>query len=126
MTLPEGAPHEPIGALLARLRTVMQGQAEAINADDFEGLEHLTAEREPLVAALEHYAAADLRPEEHGLAEQVAALDQQLIALARESLNRTGQEIRDLHRGRGALNEYRRRGQTLIQNLAYLGQQDSP
>jgi hypothetical protein len=113
-------PREPLGALLLQLRAVVQAQAEALEADDFDGLESLTTEREQLVVVLGGYTAADTRPDDRALIEQVGALDQRLIALAREGLERTSQELRDLHRGRGALNEYRRRGQNLIVNLAQL------
>ncbi|MCC7369086.1 MAG: flagellar protein FliT [Chloroflexi bacterium] len=113
-----------LGMLLARLRTIVQAQAEALLADDFDRLEVLIAQREPLVADLSSYGITDLSVLDRALAEQVAALDQQLLALVRESLDRTGQEMRDVERGRTALAEYRRRGQTLIRNLAYLGQHE--
>ncbi|MGE3269626.1 MAG: flagellar protein FliT [Chloroflexota bacterium] len=111
--------------MLAQLRAVLQGQADAISTDDFDGLARLSEAREPLVSLLAQYTAADLGPEEHLLAEQLGALDQQVMALAQESQARTGQELRGIHRGRSALTEYARRGQTLIRNLAYLGQQDA-
>jgi hypothetical protein len=113
-----------IGEVLAHLRALIQAQAEAINTDDFDRLDQLTAEREPLVAELNQYTAADLNADDHVLAEQVTALDQQLAELTRESITRTGQEIRDLDRGRAALHQYGQRGQKLIQNLAYQNQQD--
>lgn len=111
-----------LGMLLARLRNVVQAQAEALLADDFDRLEELIEQREPLVAELNGYGVSDLSVLDRGLADQVAALDQQLLALVRESLDRTGQELRDVERGRVALVEYRRRGQNLIRNLAYLDQ----
>jgi hypothetical protein len=113
----------PIGALLVQLRVMMQAQAEAINTDNFDVLEQLTVEREPLVGQLSHYGVADLNAEDRVLAEQVAALDQQLMELTRESLTRTGREIRDLDRGRTALHQYGQRGRQLIQNLSYLNRQ---
>ena len=114
----------PIRDLLGQLRVLLQAQAEAINTDSFDVLEQLTAEREPLVAQLSRYIVRDLDAADQALAEQVAALDQQVVELARESILRTGQEIRDLDRGRAALNQYGQRGRQLIQNLAYLNQQD--
>jgi ABC-type phosphate transport system auxiliary subunit len=121
---PSSAEDAPsIGALLAQLRSMMQAQAEAINTDDFVLLERLTTEREPLVGQLSHYAVADLNAEDRVLAEQVAALDQQLMELTRESITRTGREIRDLDRGRTALQQYGQRGRQLIQNLSYLNRQ---
>ena len=130
MTLPEpssaheSAPgHEtrpqPISKLLTRLRVLLQAQADAINNDSFDVLEQLNTEREPLVAELGRYTAADLNTADHALAEQVGALDQQLLELTRESIMRTGQEIRDLDRGRAAIHQYALRGKNLIQNLAY-------
>lgn len=115
---------EPISELLTRLRTLLQSQAEAINSDSFDLLDELNLEREPLVTALSRYTVADLNSADHALAEQVAALDQQLVELTRESIMRTGQEIRDLDRGRAALNQYGQRGRNLIQNLAHQTEQD--
>jgi hypothetical protein len=118
------APHElPLHELLRQIRTVLQAQAEAINTDDFDGLARLADERDLLVTRLGAYAASDLDAATRTLVEQVAALDQLLVPLTRESQLRSGAEMRDLERGRIALQEYRRRGQTLIQNLAYLSQQ---
>lgn len=113
-------PRVALGIVLARLRTVLQEQANALSAEDFEGLERLYAERERLVVVLDRYAPADLPPQGRALLEQIQALDQRLLVLARDSLDRTAQEMRDVQRGRGALIEYRRRGETLIQNLAQL------
>src|SRR5688572_3135418 len=101
----QDALREPISELLTRLRALMQSQAEAINSDSFDLLDELNLEREPLVTALSRYTVADLSSADHALAEQVAALDQQLVELTRESIIRTGQEIRDLDRGRAALNQ---------------------
>ena len=112
----------PLGTLLSRLRIVLQKQADALSADDFDGLERLDAVREQLVAALGLHTPADIRPEDRALLAQVEALDQRLLAVARESFERTGQELREVHRGRGALSGYRQRGQNLIQNLALLDQ----
>jgi hypothetical protein len=120
MTQHAQAAREPLGTVLHRLRVVLQQQADALSAEDFDGLARLDAEREQLVAALIAYTAADTRPEDHGLLDQVGALDQRLLAVAREELRRTGQELREVHRGRGALNQYRQRGQTVIHGLARL------
>ena len=114
----------PIGELLTQLRATLQAQAEAINGDDFEALERLAADRDQFVAELSQYTAADLSGSDRALAEQVGALDQQLVQMTRESLARTGQEMRDLDRGRAALTQYGQRGRQLIQNLAYLNQPD--
>jgi hypothetical protein len=129
MTLSEPTPAQdglsrPISALLAQLRTLMQAQAEAINNDSFDLLDQLNLEREPLVIELSRYTVSDLDTTDHALAEQVAALDQQLVQLTRESIMRTGQEIRDLDRGRAALTQYGQRGKNLIQNLAHQAEQD--
>lgn len=110
----------PLRTVLARLRTILDAQAEALAAEDFDGLERLYAEREQLIAALSAYEPADLGPEDRALLEQVSALDQRLLALVRESLDRTARELREVHRGRGALNEYGQRGQMLIRNLQHL------
>ena len=106
--------------MLARLRVVLQMQADALSAEDFDGLDRLDAEREQLVAALGAYSSADAQDGDHALLEQVAALDQRLLTVARESLERTEQEMREVHRGRGALNVYRQRGQTVIRGLSRL------
>jgi hypothetical protein len=109
-----------LGDVLARLRVVLQLQADVLSADDFDGLDRLDAERERLVAALGAYSPADAQPEDHALLEQLGALDQRLLTVARDSLERTEQELREVHRGRGALNVYRQRGQTVIRGLARL------
>lgn len=113
----------PLQELLGQIRAILRAQAEAINNDDFDGLERLADERDALVAGLDAYTASDLDDTTRALAEQVTALDQLLMPLARENHARAGAEMRDVERGRVALQEYRRRGQTLIQNLAYLNQQ---
>jgi hypothetical protein len=114
------APREPLGTVLARLRTVLQQQADALSAEDFDGLERLDPIRERLVAELSRYTAADRTPEDRVLLELVSALDQRLLALARDSMARVNHELGNVRRGRGALNEYRRRGQNVIQNLSRL------
>lgn len=107
----------PLHVLLGQIRTILQAQAEAINNDDFDGLERLADERDALVARLGAYTPSDLDDDAtRALSEQVTALDQLLMPLARENHTRTSAEMRDLERGRVALQEYRRRGQTLIQN----------
>ena len=111
---------ESLSTVLIRLRAVLRGQADALSADDFDGLERLDAEREQLVATLSTYSAADTRPEDRALIDQVGALDQQLLAVAREELRRTGQELREVHRGRGAMNQDRQRGQATIYGLVRL------
>jgi hypothetical protein len=120
MTQTGESPREPLGAVLVRLRDVLQGQADALSAEDFEGLERLDTAREQIVAELSLYTPAETRPEDRALLEQVGALDERLITLARDSMDRTNQELRDVHRGRGALTEYQRRGQNLIRNLSRL------
>jgi hypothetical protein len=102
------------------LRDALEAQAEALGAEDFDSLEHLNDERDRLVAALDPYTPADAHPADLVLLEQLGALDERLIVMARAGLEQAGQELRDVHRGRGALNEYRRRGQNLIHNLARL------
>jgi hypothetical protein len=114
------APREPLGTVLARLRTVLQQQADALSAEDFDGLERLDPIRERLVAELSRYTTADRTPEDRVLLERVSALDQRLLALARDSMARANHELGNVRRGRGALNEYRRRGQNVIQNLSRL------
>lgn len=120
MTQHREATREPLGVVLSQLRTVLQRQAEALNAEDFDGLDGLDAEREQLVAALGGYTAADTQPQDRELIQRVGALDQRLISIARESLERTAQDLREVHRGRGALNVYRQRGQATIHGLAHL------
>lgn len=110
----------PLGALLAQLRSVLEAQGEALSADDFASLERLTSERERLVQALDAYAPADMAPADRALLEQVGALDQRLMEQARSGLEQTSHGLRDVHRGRVALHEYRRRGQNLIRNLSLL------
>jgi hypothetical protein len=114
---------DPLGILLTRLRTVVEAQAEALGADDFAALARLSAERDQQVAALDGYTRADFRPEDRALLEQIGALDQRLLELARAGLADTTHGLRDVHRGRAALTEYARRGQTLIRNLAILDRQ---
>jgi hypothetical protein len=112
----------PLSALLSRLRTVLEAQADAVGADDFTSLERFSAEREQLGRALDGYGPADFQASDRPLLEQIGALDQRLLEMTRSSLEQTNHGLRDVHRGRIALTEYRRRGQTLIRNLAYLDQ----
>lgn len=110
----------PLGAVLARLRSVMEAQADALAADDFAGLEQINVDRDRLVAMLDGYTRADAQPGDVALLEQVTALDQRLQEQVRVGREQVERDMREVHRGRGALAEYRRRGQTLIRNLAYL------
>jgi hypothetical protein len=117
---PAATHRPPLGAVLARLRTILQAQGDALSADDFAALAPLFAERERLVRALGLYGPADMAPTDRALLEQLGALDQRLIEVARSGMERTTAGLREVHRGRAALHEYRRRGQNLIRNLAYL------
>ena len=120
MTPHDRSARPPLSTVLTRLRVVLRAQTDALGTEDFDGLDRLDAEREQLVAALGTYSAADARPEDRALIEQVGALDQQLLAVAREEIRRTQQEMREVHRGRGAMNQYRQRGQATIHGLARL------
>ena len=110
----------PLSSLLARLRDLLQAQADALSADDFIGLEPLSIERDRLVAALDGYSGADISPPDRALLDQIGALDQRLLEATRASQVQAAHDLRDVHRGRSALNEYQRRGQNLIRNLAQL------
>lgn len=110
----------PLSELLARLRDLLQAQANALGADDFDGLERLSADRDQLVAALDAYTLAHASPQDRALLDQIGALDQRLLEMVRAGREQAAHDLRDVHRGRGALNEYRRRGQNLIHNLAQL------
>jgi DNA invertase Pin-like site-specific DNA recombinase len=112
--------HIPLSSLLARLCDLLQAQADALSADDFDGLERLSAERDTLVAALDGYTPADASPQDRVLLDQIGALDQRLLEMVRAGQEQATHDLRDVHRGRGALNEYQRRGQNLIRNLAQL------
>ena len=107
-------------ALIARLRTVLEGQAEALSADDFATLERLSDERDRLVAALDACDATDVSPADREILGQIGALDQRLMELARVSQGQLGHDMRDIHGGRRALTEYQRRGQNLIRTLGIL------
>jgi hypothetical protein len=111
---------DSLGTVLAQLRAVLLAQADALSAEDFDSLDHLDADRERLVAALGTYTAADRHPEDRALLEQIGALDQRLQSVGRDSLQRAEQELREVHRGRSALNVYRQRGQTVIGGLSRL------
>jgi hypothetical protein len=54
------------------------------------------------------------------LLEQIGALDQRLLASARQSLDQANLELRSIFRGHGALQKYQRRGQALIGHLGSL------
>jgi hypothetical protein len=110
----------PLSTLLEQLRSVLEAQGEALGADDFTSLDRLTSERERLVQALGGYTSADVAPAERALLEQIGALDQRLIEQTRSGLEQTSHGLRDVHRGRAALHEYRRRGQNVIRNLSLL------
>jgi hypothetical protein len=100
---------EPLNAVLLRLRTTIQAQIEAVSADAFDDLDGLSEERDRLVAHLTAYGPGDAQPLDQPLLHQVGALDEQLRAVTAASLEQTRIELRDLRRGRGALNGYRRR-----------------
>ena len=70
-----------LSMLLARLCTVLNGQAEALGADDFARLEHLCDDRDRLVALLDGYSAKDASPTDRELMNQISALDQRLSEL---------------------------------------------
>jgi hypothetical protein len=110
----------PLSSLLARLRDLLQAQADALSADDFDGLERLSAERDQLVAALDDHTTADAWTQHRALLDQIGALDQRLLEMVRAGQKQATHDLRDVHRGRSALNEYQRRGQNLIHNLAQL------
>ena len=108
---------DSLGTVLAQLRAVLLAQADALSAEDFDSLDRLDAERERLVATLGSYSAADRHPEDSALLEQIGALDQRLRTVGRDSLERAERELREVHRGRSALNVYRQRGQTVVRGL---------
>jgi hypothetical protein len=113
---------QPLSALLVRLRAVLENQAEALGADDFETVGRLSDERDQLVLALGQYGAADRRPGDREMLERISALDQRLIEQTRVSMGQTGHGLRDVHGGRRALTEYGRRGENLNRNMALLDQ----
>jgi DNA invertase Pin-like site-specific DNA recombinase len=117
------ADRAPLSSLLARLRDLLQAQADALSADDFDGLEHLSADRDQLVAGFDGYTTANASPQDRVLLDQIGALDQRLLEMVRAGQEQATHDLRDVHRGRGALNEYQRRGQNLIHNLAQLDYQ---
>ena len=110
----------PLGASLARLRDLLLAQADAVGAEDFTRLDELSADRDLLVAALDAYAASDATPEDRALLDQIGALDQRLLEMTRAGQAQATHDLGDVRRGRIALAEYQRRGETLIRNLAQL------
>jgi hypothetical protein len=100
-----------LGELLTGLHGVVTAQADALDREDFEAIGRLSTERDRLVAGLGRYRAGDLRPVDRDFLEQIAALDQRLLASARQSLERATRELRSIFRGHGALRRYRERGQ---------------
>jgi hypothetical protein len=113
-------PAAPLGDLLAHLHAVVTAQVDALDRDDLAAVEALAPDRDALVTALDRYRAADLRPTDRALLEQIAALDQRLIASARQSIDQATLELRSIFRGHGALQRYQRRGQALIGALTQL------
>jgi hypothetical protein len=111
---------EPLTGVLARLRAVVQAQADALDAEDFASVAQTGTERDALVASLEQYHATDMAPEDRRALEQIAAIDQRLVASARQGLDRASREKQSLFKGQGALRQYRRRGQALIGALHQL------
>ncbi len=120
MDQPARPPQRPLSAVLARLRDVVQAQANALAADDFEGFERLTADRERLVQLLDGYTAAARIPADLPVLEQIAALDERLTTLAQTSLDQTTNELGEVRRGRSVLTAYQKRGESLIRNLAQM------
>jgi hypothetical protein len=111
---------EPLAAVLNRLRAVVQAQAAALDVEDFPSVAEKGVERDALVAALDQYRGSDLRPEDRGVLEQIAAIDQRLVASAQQGLDQANLAMRSLFRGQGALQKYHRRGQQLIGALHQL------
>src|SRR4051794_32712547 len=106
--------------LLVHLRAAIQTQANALDLEDFEAVAQAGRERDLLTAALEQYHARDLQPEDRLILEQIGALDQRLIASARQGMDQANLSMRSLFRGQGALRKYQRRGQALIGALHQL------
>ena len=113
-------PDMPLADLLLRLRASIDAQADALDLEDFERVAQAGVERDRLVAALDQYGPADFRPEDRAVLEQVAAIDQRLVASARAGLERADRDRRSIFRGQGALKKYQRRGQTLMGALHQL------
>lgn len=113
-------PREPLGDLLTRLHAIVTAQVAALDREDLDEIERLAPERDTLAAALNTYQASDVGPEDRALLEQVAALDQRLLASARQSIDQANQDMRSIFRGHGALQQYQRRGQALIGALTQL------
>ena len=113
-------PREPLNDLLSRLHAIVAAQVAALDGDDVDEVERLAPERDALAARLDGYQASDLRAEDRALLEQVAALDQRLLASARQSIDQANQDMRSIFRGHGALQQYQRRGQALIGALTQL------
>ncbi|MCC6177635.1 MAG: flagellar protein FliT [Chloroflexi bacterium] len=105
--------HPPLIVVVQRLLALLQHQADALQSEDFARLARLSDERDRLVMGLDAYGPADLSVEARALLEQVAALDQQVLALARAALDRADQERRTLRRGQSVLATYARPGAEL-------------
>jgi hypothetical protein len=120
MESPVHADHAALNPLLVRLRDILQAQAEALGADDFNGLESLSVERDRLVAELSPYTAAEVAPEDRKVMDQIGALDQRLMEQVRSGQQQARHDLGDVRRGRTALNAYRARGQSAVRNLALL------
>lgn len=120
MASASGTDRVQLRPLLVQLRDLLLAQAEALGADDFERLEILSAERDGLVADLGAHTAAEVSAEDRVLLDQIGALDQRLLEMTRAGQAQVANDLREVHRGRGALAEYQRRGQNLIHNLAQL------
>jgi hypothetical protein len=111
---------ETLTDVLARLHAVVQAQADALDAEDFASVAQAGEARDILVASLDLYQAADMGLEDRRALEQIAAIDQRLVASAQQGLDRASREKRTLFKGQGALQQYRRRGQALIGALHQL------
>lgn len=85
-----------------------QAQAVAIEAGDWNELDRLAAERAALQDELSAAPAGDWTTDERAALHAVAELDQQNLALVRQLMNETTQELRQVHHGQTALNGYAR------------------
>jgi hypothetical protein len=85
-----------VGAACRRLLGLVEAQAEALESGDFSRFEVLFRERAALQRVFEDTPSGGLDTPSRALLEQVAELDRRTLGRARELLEGTADELRQL------------------------------
>ena len=110
------------GELVARLLDAIEGQAAALEADDFERFDALSDRRDELVAALGRLDATAVADEDHARLEGAGVLHARALAVAARLRQETAEELGSLRRGATAIHGYARPAANLAHDSIRLDQ----